>query len=579
MNRLFKILIVMLLFAGSCAHAQCPSNIGFENGSFDKWELFTGTVNEVGIPILGTATASSGSHQLFERGDASLDKYGHFPVVCPNGSRYSMKLGNETTGKGAERASFTYTIPAGAIMTLILNYAVVLGDPLNNHADVEQPRFTAKIYNVTDNVAIACPSFDFIASSGPSFSLSDVESSTTNNNNPNGNPVNDRNVRFREWTATTINLEGYGGKTIRLEFTTNDCTKGGHFGYAYLDIDETICEGGAITGANFCVGQSTFTLRGPGGFADYRWYEGTNTTGNLLGVGQALTLPVPADGTQYTLLIEPYPGLGCPSILHVAAKQIQTPFVMKVLPVITACANSFVNLKAASVTAGSASNLAFSYHTNPITLEYLASPEHITKPGIYYIKGTQTEGGGCTDVMPVEVKFIPPPSIGTLPAKTVQYPGTVDLTMLNPGFTYEYFKDATGKVPLNNFTAVSESGTYYIRTTDTGTGCQSSLEPVKVVIGPPAPFVVDIPTAFTPNNDGVNDVLNIGIKGFLAFDNLKIYNRYGNLVYTTRVQADGWAGTFHGKPLPVGAYYWIFEGVDTYYKIPVRKSGSVAILR
>ncbi|MFX4906820.1 hypothetical protein ABTB94_20830, partial [Acinetobacter baumannii] len=84
-------------------------------------------------------------------------------VNCPNGSDYSIKLGNEQTGAQAERVSYEFTIPANQnIFSIIYNYAVVFQNP--NHQNFEQPKFTANVYDVTEGKYVDCPSFSFVAS-------------------------------------------------------------------------------------------------------------------------------------------------------------------------------------------------------------------------------------------------------------------------------------------------------------------------------------------------------------------------------------------------------------------------------
>jgi gliding motility-associated-like protein len=64
-----------------------------------------------------------------------------------------------------------------------------------------------------------------------------------------------------------------------------------------------------------------------------------------------------------------------------------------------------------------------------------------------------------------------------------------------------------------------------------------------------------LPTAFTPNGDGLND--NFEIKGGdFAFLNFQIYNRWGEIVFVSRGKDDNWDGTFMGKPCPEGVYVW-----------------------
>jgi hypothetical protein len=60
------------------------------------------------------------------------DPYGHFPVNCPNGSGYSIRLGNSGVQAQAERVSYTFTVPADKNeYSFIYNYAIVFQNPFS----------------------------------------------------------------------------------------------------------------------------------------------------------------------------------------------------------------------------------------------------------------------------------------------------------------------------------------------------------------------------------------------------------------------------------------------------------------
>lgn len=85
---------------------------------------------------------------------------------------------------------------------------------------------------------------------------------------------------------------------------------------------------------------------------------------------------------------------------------------------------------------------------------------------------------------------------------------------------------------------------------------------------------------FTPNNDGKNDRLYPIPVGIAEFRYLRIYNRWGNLVFqTSSIQPqDGWDGTFNGKAQPSDTYTWIAEGIDVDGKL-VKRTGSTILIR
>lgn len=67
------------------------------------------------------------------------------------------------------------------------------------------------------------------------------------------------------------------------------------------------------------------------------------------------------------------------------------------------------------------------------------------------------------------------------------------------------------------------------------------------------------PTAFTPNNDGLNDVFKLLSDVTVEVDFFRVYNRFGELVFETVNKNDGWDGTYKGKTADVGAYYYLLQ--------------------
>jgi gliding motility-associated-like protein len=98
---------------------------------------------------------------------------------------------------------------------------------------------------------------------------------------------------------------------------------------------------------------------------------------------------------------------------------------------------------------------------------------------------------------------------------------------------------------------------------------------VKVYKTPPEIFV---PTVFTPNDDGLNDKLTpipVGIRQMVYF---KVYNRYGELVFSTDVIGKGWNGIFRGKDQGNESFVWHALGVD-YLGNEVFRKGQFTLIR
>jgi gliding motility-associated-like protein len=88
---------------------------------------------------------------------------------------------------------------------------------------------------------------------------------------------------------------------------------------------------------------------------------------------------------------------------------------------------------------------------------------------------------------------------------------------------------------------------------------------------------VDVPTAFSPNADGKNDILFI-YGAAIETVHLKIYNRWGQMVFETKSMERGWDGTYNGKPQEMDSYAYTL--VATFFDgTSASKDGNVTLLR
>lgn len=87
-----------------------------------------------------------------------------------------------------------------------------------------------------------------------------------------------------------------------------------------------------------------------------------------------------------------------------------------------------------------------------------------------------------------------------------------------------------------------------------------------------------IPSAFTPNNDGLNDVLKVLPVGIKTFYSFSVYNRFGNRLFYTTDYSIGWDGTFRGEKSITGTYVYLIRALD-YYGKEILKKGTVLLLR
>ena len=489
----------------------CPPNIDFENGNFAGWTCYTGTAttydrtNVITFNYAGGPVSNRHTMYSSNPGDG-FDEYGHFPKNCPNGSGHSIKLGNNSAGTEAEGVSYEFTIPATAsTYNLIYNYAVVFQDP--GHQPFEQPRLDIEIKNITDNQIISCSSFSFFAvdSPLPGFELS---------NNPGGNTP----VWFKRWTPVSINLDGLGGKTIRLFFKTADCTFRRHFGYAYVDVN-TECSDKFI-GARYCPDDTAVSVTAPYGFQIYTWFNSIFT--QLLGSGQTLTLsPPPTLGTTVAVALVPYQGYGCADTLYTTLTNDLSYQADAGRDVLT-CNNQPVRLgvppKAGfSYTWEPATDLSFSDISNP-----LASPDTTTT----YIVTAIHNGGGCISSDTVLVKAAKLDKSIALLGKLEWCVGSGDSTVL-------IVKEADSIQWYKNNIAITGANRTVLRVTETGVyhatlfalaGCilSTDLQDVNISTIPVSGFAVDNPAQcllgnkFTFTNNSSNLIGGMQYKWILG---------------------------------------------------------------
>jgi gliding motility-associated-like protein len=115
---------------------------------------------------------------------------------------------------------------------------------------------------------------------------------------------------------------------------------------------------------------------------------------------------------------------------------------------------------------------------------------------------------------------------------------------------------------------------YYLRAF-TPEGCESfDTITIKIYKGPE----IYVPGAFTPNNDGINDILKAIPAGISSFGYFVIYNRYGQKVFFTTDYNKGWDGKIKGKEQETGNFVWVVSAVDFTGKKIFRK-GTVLLIR
>jgi gliding motility-associated-like protein len=107
-------------------------------------------------------------------------------------------------------------------------------------------------------------------------------------------------------------------------------------------------------------------------------------------------------------------------------------------------------------------------------------------------------------------------------------------------------------------------------------GCADSAYITVKIFKLPAQVLV--PTAFTPNKDGTNDVFRPIAIGITRIQYFRVYNRWGELVFSTTVNGAGWDGKIKGKEQGTDVFVWVVKAIDYTGKDFFAK-GTVALIR
>ncbi len=127
---------------------------------------------------------------------------------------------------------------------------------------------------------------------------------------------------------------------------------------------------------------------------------------------------------------------------------------------------------------------------------------------------------------------------------------------------------------ITNPHSTPTENTLYTITVINSVGCVAH-DSIRIFV---IPDVFLIPTAFSPNNDGVNDLFRPLSKNLEKL-RFQVYNRWGDKIYETDVIGDGWDGTYKGVKQDLGVYIWKAEYVLSGIEKTQTASGNVTLIK
>ncbi|MEQ1733448.1 MAG: T9SS type B sorting domain-containing protein [Bacteroidia bacterium] len=422
----------------------CENNPGFEStnpagGSFYKWSGAFGNIGGMGlgndISAINSGNGTNQSHNIMTSGN---DEVGGFPRVCnllPD-NHTSLRLGNIVGGSRAENITYSFIVqPNKPYFTYY--YAVVLQN--GGHAEPDQPIFSVSMRDAV-NQDIACARFVVNGTTAGAI----------------GGFTNAGGGIYCAWRAVTIPLTANINTCVQITFATNDCSFGGHAGYAYIDAaciapevvsEPTICDNG----------KSTITLRAPLGAGSYAW-TGPGIPATSLPADRD-TVVITKPGTYTCTMTTIIAGGGAPCAFTVTRTVLAAPNPTASFTNNTACSKEPVKFNNTSAPSGIWTRYSWDYNNDGTvdnnTINTEQSFVNQTGAPIQIPVKLKLENLYCTADTVINITINPEPVADAGIDQGICEGAIAPLVSITPSVTNQWYND------LNNYALVASTNAAY----------------------------------------------------------------------------------------------------------------------
>jgi gliding motility-associated-like protein len=636
---LWLVVLAMIPALPSAEQSQsCPINIDFSDGTLIHWKAYTG--NNMGgngpdavklvydysqLASNGTIGAASlpeynlpGVRGIRVVTSQDIDPFGGFqtiPTINGYAYHYSILLGSTAVanrqgsdptidpstglpinqGNGPQGGyvrgiSYLINVPAGPSTlpyTMTYAYAMVLEN--GTHASEQQPMARAIVSTPGGVIDCASPAYYLPTNGGLDSATARANGfspSATPTPNVSRNGQNLQDVWTKGWTEVTFDLSAYRGQQVTLTFEADNCVPGGHFAYAYFALRD-ICAGLQISGDTLACTNSVANYSIPS--LDNASYDWSAPPGWFINPG--------SDGNTIRVTIGPQAGWVVAREKNSCATLTDSLFVQLykgALPQAiidprdtTICYGGTAPLHAL-VTTGTDYTWAYTGFVRvgsngpipsvPFAIDHIAAPEQ----SAHYILNIRNADCPITVSDTFTVTVVPPIRVnpGSDTLVVVGQPLQFRATSSDP-YQDEYQWSPSTDLsnpdiadPIGLYGPGMDKMTYLVTATDIF-GCYGTST-VNITIAHTLPDIF-MPSAFTPgkNSNGVFRPICIGISSLEYF---RVYNRWGQLLYSTSQIGQGWDGRVQGKMQESNAYLWMLKGTDYSGRV-ISKSGTMVLVR
>ena len=336
--------------------------------------------------------------------------------------------------------------------------------------------------------------------------------------------------------------------------------------FTILTPDTTICEGSAFT----------IRVNGPAGYG-YSWSPAAGLSNPF--VKEPFATPLTT--TTYTATATTTHS--CTATQQVTVTVLPFNFTINTRDT-SICEGFTINLNATVSPAG-----AYTYlwtgpngYSSPFLNGVITTATSLNE-GNYHL--VVTNAGGCfaTANEHITVFAISNTPIQASPIVVCQYSPAMPLIVDNYNnlLWYSDVSDTTPSVAAP-YVTTDTIGVQHFYTSQISfqTNCVGPKEQVDVTVESCCNGPIIIPSAFTPNGDGHNDVLRVVRSGDYALTEFHIYDRWGTLIFTSTDETPAWDGTVNGQPADMGTYYYsLVVNCRHSDKHPILRKGDITLIR
>ncbi|GIV34525.1 MAG: hypothetical protein KatS3mg031_2060 [Chitinophagales bacterium] len=300
----------------------------------------------------------------------------------------------------------------------------------------------------------------------------------------------------------------------------------------------------------------------------WQWDFGDGTSGTGEFAGHTYGSP-----GQYDVMLVITDSIGCTDTTR-SVVIIDSPAVAVALRDTVICLGQSVQLFSSGGTTV--------YWTPNQFIDSMFSFNPIVNPPVTTTYWAHLTNGVCPyDSVAVEVVVMPPPIVETIEDRTILRGETIELTTYSNRYDSIVWRPADSLSCADCLSPLAgpDVNTTYTITVYDRWRCSNSDQVTISVDVECNEDLIFVANAFTPNDDGVNDVAYVHLRGMEKLNYYRVFDRWGKLVFETTDVNVGWDGTdLDGQQLNTGVFVYVVEAVCFYKKV-LQKTGNITLLK